>query len=116
VNCDLCPEGQVCDLGVGECVIDPTCGGCDSGFICDTTTGVCVPGQCPPVESATPLSTPPANACTAANLNCCYGTEGLSPFDNDNDGYLSCSSGCGKTIQSCGGDPCDSNDNNYSVH
>ncbi|MCC6808714.1 MAG: hypothetical protein IT381_14915 [Deltaproteobacteria bacterium] len=116
-----CPPGQVCDACVGSCVIDPTCGGCDFGSTCDPSTGQCISTNCPvqaaPGYQATPATSP---YCTAQNLNCCFGKEGISPYDADFDGYMDCNSDCGRTLDWCSGmpssNPCDMNDYDPNVH
>lgn len=114
-----CPPGQVCDQCVGSCVTDPTCGGCPNGQICDPSTGICITTNCPPIEPPGPIN-PPDRAtspyCQPQNLNCCLGPEGISPYDNDLDGFMACTSGCGALFENCGGDPCDVDDNDPNRH
>jgi hypothetical protein len=87
------------------------------GTICDPSTGQCAAAMCPLQAAPGPVATPATSPyCQASNLNCCFGTEGVSPYDADLDGFMACTSACGSTIQDCGGDQCDTNDNDPTVH
>lgn len=120
--CPTCPQGQICNTNNGVCVVDPNCGGCEAGFQCNPVTGQCQPGICPAQGfDDDPLTTYECNSpedacCSSDNYACCFGPEGSSVFDRDNDGYLDCASACGQVIDACAINTCDINDTNPLVH
>jgi hypothetical protein len=65
---------------------------------------------------------PYAGDCSGNNAYCCTPSEGISPYDRDFDGYLSCDFGCGAVLAACSaGDPsfdmpCDCNDSDPNIY
>ena len=95
----------------------PSADGTDCALVMDSdkTVSVAFAGGCVEV-----LALP--EACTLeGNLDCCYRSEGTSPYDFDGDGYINCNSNCGIVLDRCydgtqWDTPCDCNDTNRAVY
>jgi hypothetical protein len=64
---------------------------------------------------------PPTNDCSGSSANCCYRSDGTSPYDTDGDGYLDCNTPCGAIVAACSANtafstPCDCNDSNPLIY
>jgi hypothetical protein len=61
----------------------------------------------------------PLAGCGQGSVNCCYRSDGTSPYDADGDGFMACNSGCGATVDACapnGTAPCDCDDTNPAIY
>jgi hypothetical protein len=63
----------------------------------------------------------PPPGCGQGSTNCCYRSDGTSPYDADGDGFMDCQSGCGVQTMACaaGGPfptPCDCNDHDSTIY
>ena len=81
----------------------------------DKTVSVVFGGGCVAV-----LTLP--DACTTfGNFDCCFGTEGTSPYDFDGDNYIGCNTNCGIMLDRCTAGspsalPCDCDDSDPQIY
>jgi hypothetical protein len=58
------------------------------------------------------------NCSSSANVACCFGPDGTSPYDLDGDGFIGCDEPCGSLVAACSSNatPCDCDDSNPLIY